>query len=35
MEVAKFVGERLRQARKAQGITQEEAGKAVKNPTWN
>ena len=29
MEVAKLVGERLKQARKAQGITQEAAGKAL------
>ena len=29
MEVAKLVGERLREARKAKGLTQEEAGKAL------
>ena len=29
MDVAKAVGERLRQARKAKGITQEAAGKAL------
>lgn len=29
MEIAKMVGDRLKQARKAQGITQEEAGKAL------
>lgn len=29
MDIAKMVGERLKQARKSQGITQEEAGKAI------
>ena len=29
MDTAKLVGERLRQARKEKGITQEEAGKAL------